>query len=44
VGCCAMVLVGAMCTELEEVHLLVTLGVGRHFSESSAKKILPYIN
>jgi hypothetical protein len=26
-----MVLVGAMCAELEEVHLHVTLGGGRHF-------------
>jgi hypothetical protein len=38
VGCCVTVLVGAMCVELEEVHLLVALGVGHHFSEEFAKK------
>jgi len=39
VRCCVAVLVGAMRVELEEVHLLVTLGVGRHFCDSSRKKI-----
>jgi hypothetical protein len=33
------VLAWAMCAELEEVHLPATLGVGRHFCDSSRKKI-----